>query len=389
MQVFKASLRILQKNSVSMLIYLGIFLVFVIMITMLNPQAEASDFTAIKPRTAVFNDDAGHPVSDSLAEYIAGNTKIVAIDDDQEKLQDALFFRQIVYVIRIPAGFGENLLQNNKDAMLTRTSLPDSFQGIYADQLIDRYLNAVGRYLAVDSTVDIETILTDVESDLSIASKVTTKSGAENNGFVAIIYYFIFLAYSLIAIMILGVTSLMLSFQNRDMQKRNAAAPISSLAFNSQLLLGNLVFGLIAWIVLSAASLFFFKSFGNFESWLLLILNTFIFTLTCLSMSFLISQFMKSRAAQQAAANVIALGTCFISGAFVPQEMLGQNVLAVASFTPTYWYIRAVRLVQHHDKISVIQNNNFTQALLIQTAFMLTFIALALVMAKHKHQNNS
>jgi ABC-2 type transport system permease protein len=389
MQVFKACLKIIQKNAVSMLIYIGIFMFFVIMITMLNPQSREADFTTSKPRTAIFNDDAGNIVSDALADYIAANTSVIQIEDNREKLQDALFLRQIVYIVRIPDGFGEKVLNNQENVQLERTSLPDSFQGVYADQLIDRYLNAVARYAKLAPETGIGTIIDQVESDLSTTSKVTKMSGNENDGFVPIIYYFIFLAYSLIAVMILGVTSLMLSFQNRDIQKRNAAAPVSSLAFNGQLLLGNLVFGLIIWIILSAASILFFNNLGNFKSWLLLVLNTLIFTLTCLSMSFLISQFIKSRAAQQAAANVIALGTCFISGAFVPQEMLGQNVLDAASFTPTYWYIRAVRLVQQHDAIPLLQINNFTRSLLIQVAFMLTFVAVALVIAKYRHQNNS
>ena len=35
---------------------------------------------------------------------------MIDIPDDNEKLQDALFFREIEYIIRVPKGFGENLM---------------------------------------------------------------------------------------------------------------------------------------------------------------------------------------------------------------------------------------------------------------------------------------
>lgn len=387
MQVFKACLIILKKNLVSMAIYLGIFLVFVVLITVSYTRSDPSDFTASRPRTALINEDTGNLLSDHLAAYITAHTQLVDIEPDADKLQDALFFRQIVYVVRIPTGFGEAYLEGDSNATLIRTSLPDSFQGTYTDQLIERYLNAISRYRTVSPDRTLDSILADVDEDMAISSTVTLQPGSSQNPFEPMIYYFTFLAYSLIAVMILGVTSLMLSFQSKDMKKRNTASPLPLMKFNLQLLLGNLVFAVIAWLFLSLTSLFLFGGYDNLSGWLLLILNTFIFSLTCLSMSFLISQFIKSRAVQQATANVFALGTCFISGVFVPQEMLGDQVLAVASFTPTYWYIKGVRLIQHFDRIPLNQINSFTQAILIQLGFMLTFAIVALVVAKHRQQS--
>ena len=37
---------------------------------------------------------------------------------------------------------------------------------------------------------------------------------------------------------------------------------------------------------------------------------------------------------------MVSLGTAFVSGVFVPQELLGEKVLAMAKFFPMYYYVR-------------------------------------------------
>ena len=85
-----------------------------------------------------------------------------------------------------------------------------------------------------------------------------------------------------------------------------------------------------------------------------------------------------------AAANVISLGCCFISGVFVPQEYLGDTVLSIAKFNPTYWYVKA------NDEISVLVNYNKENlmpifiSMLIVFGFAIAIYALTLVIIKQK-----
>lgn len=387
MQVFKACLKIIRHNATAMMIYLGIFIVFVVMITIWNPQTKVEDFTLSKPRVTIINEDISNLVSEDLVSYLSTFAVIADIEDKEENLTDALFFRQTEYILRIPIGFGAAFLSGKNNLELIRTTLPDSYQGAYIDQLINKYLSTAQLYFSSDPNRDIKATLNQVRSDLAISANISVESANSGLSFNSLIYFFIFLAYSATAIMILGVTSLMISFQNQDIKRRNFSSPLKLTDYNLQLILGNLVFALASGILLSLTSLFFFSSLPDTKRWLLLVLNTFVFIFTITCMSFLLSQFIRSRGAQQAAANVVSLGTCFISGVFVPQEMLGDNVLAAASFTPTYWYIRAVRLVQHNEQIKLLDANNFTQSLMIQIAFATAFIVVALVAARSRRQS--
>ena len=78
---------------------------------------------------------------------------------------------------------------------------------------------------------------------------------------------------------------------------------------------------------------------------LLLCINALVFTISALSISYLVGLLIKSRNAQSAIANVLSLGFSFLSGVFIPQELLSDKALAIASFNPTYWYVKANNVI--------------------------------------------
>ena len=85
-----------------------------------------------------------------------------------------------------------------------------------------------------------------------------------------------------------------------------------------------------------------------------------------------------------AASNVVSLGTCFISGVFVPQDFLGKSVLTLASFTPNYWYVKS------NDSIASLVNFNMENLapiflnMLIVIGFAVAVLTVTLVVIKQK-----
>ena len=77
---------------------------------------------------------------------------------------------------------------------------------------------------------------------------------------------------------------------------------------------------------------------------------------------------------------------CFTSGAFVPQYLIGEQVLAFARILPTYWYVK------YNNEI--INMANITWDLLkprlgylgMQMGIAVAVLAVALVIIKQKRQ---
>lgn len=88
-------------------------------------------------------------------------------------------------------------------------------------------------------------------------------------------------------------------------------------------------------------------------SGLIYIINSFIFSLSVLSLAFVIGNISINKNAINGIVNVLALGSSFLCGAFVPSEYLPDFVLKIAHIFPSYYFINT------NDKIRLIETFNF------------------------------
>lgn len=387
MQVYKAFFKVIYKNLSQIMIYVVVFLVLAVLLTTTYTSPEKTSFTESKINMVFINQDNDSKLAEGLKSYLAENANLVDIPDETQKLQDALYFRKVEYIVRVPQGFTENLL-SGKTVQLEKTTVPDSTSGIYMNILINKYLNTAKTYTNNINNISQEDLVNYLNKDLSEKSQVELVNSMNlSNKAEKSSYYFNYLAYSLFAILILGVCAVMIVFNDTDLKKRNLCSPLKSKYMNLQMILGNISFAVLAWLVMISASFVMYGSFMLTSKGLLLILNSFVFTLAALSISYLIGNVIRSTGAMSAVANVVSLGTCFISGVFVPQALLGKSVLTMASFTPTYWYVKA-----NNDIASAVSFNaeNLTPiftSMLVVLAFGAAVLAVTLVVIKQRRMS--
>lgn len=389
MQVYKAFFKIIKKNLIEISIYLLVFLFFAILMTTTGSESQNIGFEETKKNIAFINNDKESEIVAGLRDYLSEKANIVEIEDDAEKLQDALFYRKVEYIVRVPAGFSDDFL-SGKEFQLEKTTVPNSTAAIYMDSLINKYLNTASIYLKYSDSASQDEIIKNIKKDLEAQTQVTVNSfnTKKANG-QKYMYYFNYMAYSLFSVMILGVCAVMIVYNKTDLKRRNHCAPIKTRNINLQLLFGNLSFALIAWALMVSTSFIFYPKQMFSLNGLLFLLNSLVASVTFLSISFLISNIIKSKNAMSAAANVVSLGFCFISGVFVPQEMLGETVLNIASFTPTYWYVKANISIAETVEFSMKNLTPVLTDMAIVLAFALASITVALVIMKQKRTSEA
>lgn len=389
MQVYKAYFKIIKKNIGQLSIYLIIFLLFAIIFGKVSTSPKDTDFESTKVNISIINKDENSKLISGLRDYLKENANIVDVGTSKEDLQDALFFREAEYIITIPKGFTKEILKGNKDINIEKTVIPNSTSEIYMDNLINRYLNTVKMYTSTIDNISQAKLVSNVNKDLSHTTDVKIKTydnDYSNNASCA--NYYNFFAYSMFAILILGISLVMISFNNKDLKRRNLASSLSMKNMNIQMVFANITYALVVWFVMIIASFIMFKNYMFTINGLLSLLNSFVFTLAALSISILISNLVTSRNALSAVVNVIALGSCFISGVFVPQQYLGDTVLSIAKFNPTYWYVKA------NDDIAILVNYSnenmrpIFMSMIIVLGFALAVYAVTLVVIKQKRLSN-
>lgn len=386
MPVFKVCLKIIKKNLPFIMLYVVIFLVISVLITNSSVSQQAKGFTPSKAKIAFFAEEST-PLVEGFKKELAKTADLVDLPDETEKLQDALFFRNITYILRVPAGFTADFLQG-KERPLKKTVVPDTIENAYVDLAVNQYWHLAGLYSKQVPSITQEETVQRIAADMAVDTpvRVSIADGRPDVSQGFLVYYFNFLGYTLTSVLILGVSSIMIVFNNKDLTRRIFCSPVSSSSIHSQIFLSILVFTTAAWLLMTGACFILAGKETLNENMLYLMLNSLVFSLCLASISFLIGNLVKSSNAVNAVANLVALGPSFISGAFVPQELLAAPVLRLASFTPTFWYIQA--------NIKIGGLSDFTwphlapvyRNMLIEFGFALAFFAIALVVGKRNRQ---
>ena len=382
MTVFKLCLKIFRKNLKAMMIYFGIFIFVSIMLASNNPAEKMTGFSMTKTRIGIINEE-NTPLVKGLKESLEEIAEFKTIEDNPNTIQDALYYRDVHYVLRIPKNFTASFMEDTT-ATLSKTSMPDTTSSIYIDLKIDQYLNTARLYLNQTSNIDQNTLKTYVLEDLKTKTTVNMLNPNTINSDEAMMqYYFNFLAYTFMFVIIIGVSTIMLVFNNPTIKKRNACSPLPASKMNLQFFLAILLFALLTWVVLISISLYFGRAELSNPNTKYFIINSLLFGLTSAAISFFIGNLVKNREAISGIANIFTLGSSFISGVFVPQEMLSTGVLKIASFLPTYWYVKAnsqISTISHVDWSNV---SFIPKSFMIQIGFFLAFFILAMVVGKN------
>lgn len=389
MLVFKTYFKIIRNRSGQISIYLVIFIALAIMFSYTAPAKEIENFSQSVTRVAFINEDQDTAMIQGFKSFLGKYSEYVEVPDETEKLQKALFYRDVEYILRIPAGFTEDIL-SGKQVQLEKTVVPGSTSGIYTNMLVNKYFNTARLYLNSNRNTSQEELVKKLAKDLQAEASVQMeRTGAKTTGTATTKFYFNYLAYILISVVFLGVSSIMMVFNNQNLKRRNYCSPLKISSLNLQLLLGNIIFGIICWGLIMLVGFVLFKGQMLTSNSMFSALNALVFTAVTLSLSFFISLFVKGVNAQSALANVLSLGLSFISGVFVPQEFLSQQVLAAARFTPTYWFIKANNTINGLSNFTMDNLRPVFNCMLIQLGFAIAILSVALVVSKRNQIKGS
>ena len=118
-----------------------------ISITTINQKSgnNISNFEESKPDILIVNKDESNDITTNFVNYINKHSEIKDIDtNDEEKINDAIFYRDVNFVIYIPENFGNDLL-NDKNPTLEYKSSGDEYSS-YSEMLVEKYMKMLLMY---------------------------------------------------------------------------------------------------------------------------------------------------------------------------------------------------------------------------------------------------
>lgn len=382
MPVFKTFLKIVWKNKGTIVLYLSIFLGISISITKFTPKTTEVFYSdAAEPIAVIDNDNSS--TSRGLIDFLGSTQQIKNINTDIDSIQDALYFRDITYLLTIPENFEQTLLSGTIPELQT-TSVPNSYSGIYISMEIEQYVSYLRIYLS--SGIEPEEALSKVKEIMNTKAKVAlVNNGKALSGAWKFMYFYQYVPYMLLGILVQLIGVIFLSFNKEEIRKRTLCSSTTLRSRNFQLFLGCIVLGLGILVIVVSISLGLYKhelpQSGVFP-WLLL--NSLAFLVVSISLGFLVGSIVKNDNQLAALATSIAMIFSFLGGIFIPQELMSGSIKEISRFFPTYWYITINKVLGFAQHEAVLDTHTLIRDMGIQLAFAFAFFSLALAVTKKR-----
>ena len=388
MTVFKTLLKILNKNKGIVILYSVLLIVF----GSLNMKTSdnSTNFVASKPDILIVNEDKGEKLTQNLISYISDNANITDIDDNEAARDDALFYRNVNYIIYIPKDFSKDLLNGDNPEVDIKST--GDYQAYYAQLMLERYIKTAKNYINIaneaSGDVDVKDIISSIDKTLDKQTEIKVTSQVDTDKLSGITFYFNFMNYGLLAGAIFAICMILTSFNEEKIRRRTIISSMNIHRHNNLLLTGNVLFAIVLWAVYTVAGFVMCgikKGIMNYA--LLYVLNSFIFTLCAVTIAFMLANIIHNKNALNGIINVIALGTSFLCGAFVPMQWLPDSVIKIAHILPSYWYIKTNELIADIEKWNIDSLKPLFINMGILIAFSVLFIIIANILSVRKCEN--
>lgn len=218
---------------------------------------------------------------------------------------------------------------------------------------------------ALDEKVDVNLVI----SDNNINQRI-------NNWFKT---YFNFTSYIILAIYISVIGFVMIEFTDEEIEKRRKISSIKFLKFNQQMYLGQLTIAGFQTLVFILGSIILKGKYIGEVDFFKYVFNTIVFSFSALCFVFLVNNITSNRFVISGISTVLSLGTSFISGVLVPQEILGEKVLTIAKFFPTYYFVKI-------NETNIKSFLDVKYELFMQILFAMAFLLVGLYFSKAKQK---
>ena len=381
MTVFKGYMRIMKKNTGLILLYLGIFFGVTMALQAAAGKETYTSYESEKIKIGVVDKDNG-PLAEGLVKWLEGTHHVTMLEDNREKLQEELFYRNAEYIVQIPKDFYKTCIV--QDNPISVTKIPGSYTSFYVDQQINAWLNNVRTYIAsgFSQKEAAKAALEQPSSRVSMYQDTETTSETP-----AYTYYFRYVPYLFLAVLCYSMGYILLAFQKEDIQKRMQASSVSIRRQNLEGLLAMFTIGVGLWLIaVTGAIVMYQKDLLASGVLTYYLLNTFVMMMVSLSLSYLLGLFVKNSNMLNGLSNIVSLGMCFLSGVFVPMSVMDKKVLKIAQFLPVYWYEDINETLARYHSVSGNIATDIWKSLGIEVMFALAFVAIILALSKYKRQ---
>ena len=377
MTVFNTFWKVINK-------YKGTIILFTVMLVAFGginttTSNNSLDFTNDKPDIIIINNDQNKGLTKNLISYLKENTNVKNIKEEEE-IDDALFYRQVNYIIYIPKNYRNDILSGINPKIDIKTT--GDYDSSLAEMILTRYLKTQEVYSK--TTSNEEELIGKINTNLKTKSEVSITSTVNTDKTSKASRYYNFASYSIMYTIIFIICMVLSSFNEKVIKKRTIISSMNYKTHNKLILKASFLYSIIVWLLFMVLGIILFPDTIISLRGLIYTINAFVFTFASLTLALLISSLSSNKNVITGIANVVCLGSAFLCGAFIPTTWLPETVIKISRIFPTYWYVNSNDLLTSLEKINLNTLEPIIINMLVVLLFSLIFIVLTNIISKKK-----
>ena len=339
-----------------------------------------TSYESEKIKIGVVDKDNG-PLAEGLVKWFENTHHVTMLEDNREKLQEELFYRNIEYIVVIPEDFYESCMVNGESISVTK--VPGSYSAYYVDQQLENCLNTMRTYLEAGFSKE-EAAAAILDEKRGEVTMLDTDGNGSTPGW---LYYFRYMPYLFLAVLCYVMGYVLMVFKKNDIpeecsgvwQSRQEDKPgrTSGHVCHGRGLMGNRY---------GRCHSYVWKTFPGSENFGYYVLNTLVMMAVALSLSYLIGLFVKNSNMLSGIANILSLGMCFLCGVFVPMNVMDRNVLKVSQFLPVYWYETVNETLGSYSHLTREAAVSVWKGIGLEAMFAMVFVCMILAVTRYQRQ---
>lgn len=391
MKAFKLYFKVMRSSVATILTYLGIFAVIFNFVIQAYLPSEKEDLNIQEHKIAVFDADES-PVSKAFTAYLAEHAEIVELEDTEIAINDALFEGDAYYVIRIPQGFGEQMLDpechnaelNARGSVYVHLSIASAQLVESYQQTFQVYKQAFGGRIPADK---LEETLNLIRTDLQGEVSTHAFQGGDTSKLSVLGVSYNYTFYIIIALLSAVIGGTLISMENQNVKRRDLVSGIPERQRTFGIFLATLLFSVVLWVFLLVIlySWLGFDLLNNSKSpWLIGV--SFVHMVAILAIVNFFITLLRNKGSLNFFSTVFSLALSFTSGVFVPLKFIQTPVQKVASFMPTVWAVKAndsiINMPEQTPDYSFVW-----QSMGIMLLMATAFLCLTLVLRKSRQRS--
>ena len=382
MIVFKTILKILNKLKGLIILYT----IMLVSVTLVNQTSGNVDsFEEVKPSVIIVNNDKSkNGVTNHFIKYLENHMEVKDIDiGNEEKIDDALFYRDVSLVVYIPDGFGDDLL-DSKDVSVEYKISGDKGSS-YGKMLVQNYFDSFNIY---NNYYDGDELFDRLDNALNVDVNVEVKSKVDTNSLSRMARFFNFLNYAILAGCVYSISMILASLKSENVRKRTIVSSYDYKKYNRIVLEACSIVIIGMWLLYMIIALIIFKDLFISMNGLWYVINSFVFSLCSLCIGFLIGNITQNKGAISGIVNVVSLGSSFLCGCFVPFEFMPDYVIKIAHIFPTYYFVINNEALKVMDNFSLSSVSPLILNMGIVLIFGVCFVIITNYVSKKKQVLN-